>query len=338
MSIERLRAERLLHSFTGQRILVVGDLILDRYVMGTVHRISPEAPVPVVEVHSEKAVPGGSANVAWNLVALGGQASLAGMLGHDTAGRELADLLRQRSVVLGGAVEDTDHRTTVKTRILADRQQIVRVDWEDRFEFSPVLLARFQAHIEAEVAQASGVILADYGKGVVRQPVVDTVLKAAKARGIPVSLDPKNFALDVAGITFATPNRKEAFGAAGLPETRPGSDPLKDEPLLEAGRRLLSRWKPQKLLITLGGQGMLLLAEGAAPRHVPARAREVFDVSGAGDTVIAVCTLAMAAGATFEEAAELANWAAGVVVAKLGTATCTPRELLDSMTEGGVAR
>ena len=334
MSIDRKRAGQLLAAFPSRRILVVGDLMLDRYVMGTVHRISPEAPVPVVEVQQEKAVPGGSSNVAWNLVAMGGKASLAGMLGHDPAGRELAGLLRERGVVLGGAVEDTDHRTTVKMRILAERQQVVRVDWEDRFTFSPALLERFLAHLEVELASADGVVLADYGKGVVQQPVVDTVLRLAAVRGIPVSLDPKNFALTVAGISFATPNRKEAFGAAGLPEVRPGPDPLRDEPLLEAGRRLLERWKPKQLLVTLGGQGMLLMAEGRAPRHVPARAREVFDVSGAGDTVIAVCTLAMASGASFDEAAELANWAAGVVVGKLGTATCTPAELLAYMAGG----
>lgn len=331
MTIARQKAEGLVGTFSRQRILVVGDLMLDRYIVGAVHRISPEAPVPVVHVQQERAVPGGSANVAWNIVSLGGHASVAGMLGRDAAGRELSSLLQQRGVTVGGALENVDHPTTVKTRIIADRQQIVRVDWEQRFEYRPERMASFCAHLESEVGGATGVILADYGKGVLTQQVVDSVLAAARRRNIPVSLDPKNFDLHLDGITFATPNRKEAFGAAQVAETKPAPQPLEDAALLRVGQILLEKWKPGQLMITLGGQGMLLLAPGRPPRHVPTRAREVFDVSGAGDTVIAACTLAMAAGASFEEAAELANWAAGVVVGKLGTATCSPEELLQYM-------
>ncbi len=305
--------------------------MLDRYILGSVHRISPEAPVPVVHVAQEKSVPGGSANVAWNVVSLGGHASVAGMVGRDEAGRELSGLLKKRGVSLGSALESTEHPTTVKMRIIADRQQVVRVDWEDRFKYSDRLLAAFRKHLEGEVAMSGGVILADYGKGVLQQPVVDAVLRAAAKKKVPVSLDPKDFGLHVDGIAFATPNRKEAFAAAGVPETRPHDDPLADEALLDVGKRLLAKWRPQQLMITLGAHGMLLVYRGRKPVHVPARAREVFDVSGAGDTVIATCTLALAAGASFEEAADLANWAAGVVVGKLGTATCTPEELLNYM-------
>lgn len=328
MLLVRRRAEELLKAFQKQRILVVGDLMLDRYVIGKVHRISPEAPVPVLHVEEERSVPGGSANVAWNIVSLGGVATVAGVVGNDEAGRELSDLLKRRGVTIGSAFENIAHRTTVKTRIIADRQQVVRVDWEERFAYTDGVFSAFRYHIESEIEQATGVIMADYGKGVLQQPIVDAVLAAAGRRGIPVCLDPKDFDLHVDGIAFATPNRKEAFGAAGVPESRPAEHPIEDAMLMHVGRKLLDKWNPKQLMITLGAQGMMLMFRDRPPIHVPTRAREVFDVSGAGDTVIATCALALAAGATFDEAAELANWAAGVVVGKLGTATCSPVELL----------
>lgn len=317
-----------MRQFPQQRILVVGDLMLDRYVVGKVTRISPEAPVPVLHVTEEKSVPGGSANVAWNIVSLGGNSTVIGMIGNDSEGHALGDLLRRRGVVINPVSENIPHTTTVKTRIMAERQQIVRVDWEDRFAYTDELFTAFRDSIELEIQQATGVVLADYGKGVLQQPIVDCVISCATKRGIPVSFDPKDFDLRVDGITFATPNRKEAFAAAGVPETKPEEYPIEDQMLLHVGRKLLDKWNPKQLLITLGSQGMMLLSRERPPIHVPTRAREVFDVSGAGDTVIATCTLAMAAGATFDEAAELANWAAGVVVGKLGTATCSPRELI----------
>ena len=329
MIISRRRAEELLKLFPRKRVLVVGDLMLDRYVIGSVTRISPEAPVPIVHVQEEKSVPGGSANVAWNVVSLGGQSTVAGMIGEDEAGRELASLLRKRGVTIGSAFENLAHQTTVKTRVIADRQQVVRVDWEERFAYTDDLFAEFRDHLVAEIETSDAVILADYGKGVLQQAVVDVILTAAIKRDIPVSLDPKDFDLQVAGITFATPNRKEAFAAAGVPESKPAESPLEDVMLLHVGRKLLEKWQPKQLLITLGSQGVMLLSRERPPLHIPTRAREVFDVSGAGDTVIGTCTLAMAAGASFDEAAELANWAAGVVVGKLGTATCTPEELLN---------
>jgi len=329
MTIHRTRAAALLSGFESRRILVVGDLMLDRYILGSVSRISPEAPVPVVHVHSEKAVPGGASNVALNIRSLKGAATVAGLIGQDSDGRELTALLDGQQVDTLASIRDAAIRTTVKTRVIAERQQVVRVDWEDPFHYTPALLADYRARLTAAIAQADGVILEDYGKGVIVQEVVDTVLHAAAARGIPVGLDPKeNHVLNVAGITLATPNRKEAFGAAGIVEPRPAAHPLEDQALLEVGATLLSKWKPKLLMITLGAQGVLLLEHNRPPVHVPTRAREVFDVSGAGDTVIATCVLAVAAGATFLEAAEIANYAAGVVVGKIGTATCSPDELL----------
>lgn len=329
MTIHRTRAAELLRHFPSRRILVVGDVMLDKYIMGSVHRISPEAPVPVVHVLGEKTVPGGSSNVAVNVRSLNGRATVAGVIGDDADGRALVDLLAAQGVGTDAMLVDPRIRTTVKTRVIADRQQVVRIDWEDGLEFSTAAMTDFKRRLTAEIASVDGVVLEDYGKGVITQEVVDTVLRAALAKGIPVGLDPKdNHTLNLEGITLATPNRKEAFIGAGMTETRAAADPLRDEPLLKVGEILLKKWKPDHLAITLGAQGMLLLDQGKPPVLVPTRAREVFDVSGAGDTVIATCVLARAAGATFVEAAEIANYAAGVVVGKIGTATCSPEELL----------
>jgi D-beta-D-heptose 7-phosphate kinase/D-beta-D-heptose 1-phosphate adenosyltransferase len=328
MSLTSQRVHSLLQLFQRQRILIVGDLMLDRYIYGHVQRISPEAPVPVVHVQREKAMPGGASNVAVNVRALGGQAALCGLLGRDAAGRELREVLIKGGVITEGILDLPGQHTTVKTRIIADRQQVCRVDWEEKPRLDEPTLDGFCKCIMVELKKSTGAILEDYGKGVLQQRVVDAALTAAKAANIPVGLDPKDYSLHLAGLTLATPNRKEAFAAAGVPETTPGADPLRDKALLEVGQHLLKKWLPKLLIITLGAQGMLLLAADAPPHHVPTRAREVFDVSGAGDTVIATCLLALAAGAAPVEAAELANFAAGVVVGKLGTATCSSAELL----------
>jgi D-beta-D-heptose 7-phosphate kinase/D-beta-D-heptose 1-phosphate adenosyltransferase len=329
MSLDAQRLRRILARFPEQRIVVVGDLMLDRYIHGAVERISPEAPVPVVRVREERRVPGGASNVAWNVRALGGEAAVCGVVGRDAAGRELLALLGRRGIRTAGVQARPGVRTTVKTRVIAERQQVVRIDWEDRLEWPATASERFCARVEREVAKASGVILEDYGKGVVVQPVVEAALRSARRAGVPSGLDPKdNEQLRVRGITVATPNRREAFVGAGRADPGAGPDPLRDVALLGTARALLRRWQPRHLVVTLGPQGMLLAAPGERPRHIPTRAREVFDVSGAGDTVIAACLLSLAAGATHEEAAEIANYAAGVVVGKIGTATCTPAELL----------
>ena len=332
MSITAARIQHLLQQFQRQRILVIGDLMLDRYIYGVVNRISPEAPVPVVHVQNEKAMPGGASNVAANIHVLGGQTAICGLLGRDPAGRELREILIKGGVITEGILDLPELRTTVKTRIIAERQQVCRVDWEEKPRLDEPLLDGFCKRIAVELKKSTGAILEDYGKGVLQQRVVDTVLGAAQSSGIPVGLDPKDYSLHLSGLTLATPNRKEAFAAAGLPETAPAAEPLRDAALLEAGHRLLQKWMPQLLIITLGPQGMLLLTADAPPHHVPTRAREVFDVSGAGDTVIASCVLALAAGATPIEAVALANYAAGVVVGKMGTATCSPAELLAAVT------
>ncbi len=332
MSLRPERARDLLAAFPRQRILVIGDLMLDRYIYGSVHRISPEAPVPVVSVTREKSMPGGASNTAWNIQSLGGKTVIGGMLGKDAAGADLKAVLAGGGVGLEGLLELEGLRTTVKTRIIAERQQVVRVDWDDHVTVGEPTAKTFCGLIEREARRATGIIIEDYGKGVVRQAVVDVALKVARESGIPVGMDPKESQeLDVRGITLATPNRREAFHLAGAPETRPQAHPLEDQALLDVSERLLEKWRAAQILVTLGPQGMLLRGRAGELHHVPTRAREVFDVSGAGDTVIATCVLALAAGATPIEAAELANYAAGVVVGKLGTATCTPEELLAHM-------
>ena len=334
MSLSIQRARELLRRFARRRVLVVGDLMLDRYVTGSVDRLSPEAPVPVVRVRREHEAPGGASNVALNIRALGGAATVCGVLGGDAEGRRLRRLLKRQRVGLSVATR-AGLPTTVKTRIVAERQQVVRVDREAPLEMEGPVLRAVLARLRAEAARSDALVIEDYGKGVIVQPVVDAALEAAAERDLPCGLDPKdNEELTVRGITFATPNRREAFAGAGLKDPGAGPDPLRDRALLRAGAALLERWAPRHLIVTLGPLGMLLLEPGRAPAHVPTRAREVFDVSGAGDTVIGVCALALAAGAEFREAAEIANFAAGVVVAKMGTASCSPDELLAHMRGG----
>jgi D-beta-D-heptose 7-phosphate kinase/D-beta-D-heptose 1-phosphate adenosyltransferase len=328
MTISPDRARDLVARFRGRRILVVGDLMLDRYVYGEVSRISPEAPVPVVRVTHDHSVPGGASNVAANVTALGGQALVCGILGHDAAGRELRDLLVDGGVDLNAVVRDDAYGTTVKTRVVAERQQVVRVDRDPEGQPGPDTIDALCRAVEEAIPRVDGVIIEDYGRGVLQQRVVDAVLRAARAAGVPSGYDPKdNHPLAVDGVTLATPNRREAIVASGRDERHGLTAAEEEAEMHQVGRDLYARWKPEALLITLGPEGMVLVHQGEPDHHVPTRATEVFDVSGAGDTVIATSMMAVAAGASFVEAAELANYAAGVVVGKLGTAACSREEL-----------
>lgn len=332
MSLSRTKTANLLKMFPRQRILVVGDLMLDRFVYGSVSRISPEAPVPVVHVTRESSMPGGASNVAGNIRTLGGRASVAGIIGKDAAGEELFWLLKQAGVETAAAPKFAGCTTIVKERIIAERQQVVRVDFERQSKRSKRDANKFLALLALELERADGVILEDYGKGTLDQAVADIVMEHALRRRIPVGLDPKDgHDLALNGITVATPNRKEAFAIAGMSDPGAEADPLRDKALIKVGEALMEKWQAHHLAITLGAQGMFLLSRGKPPLHIPTHAREVFDVSGAGDTVIATCVTALAAGADFLSAATLANIAAGVVVGKLGTASCTPAELLEYM-------
>jgi D-beta-D-heptose 7-phosphate kinase/D-beta-D-heptose 1-phosphate adenosyltransferase len=314
---------------SGRRILVVGDLMLDRYVIGTVNRISPEAPVPVVLVTSEQAKPGGAANVARNIRALGGQPDLAGLVGDDAAGADLRRVLEESGIRTDAVRSSARVRTAVKTRVVAERQQVVRVDREDSAAQIASVSGEILGALDAVLPLVDGVIMEDYGKGLLTQAVVDRVLGEAARRRMPVGLDPKDTRnLTIKRIALATPNYKEACLHAVLPEVPLGGNLLEHGNLVEAGRRLRSLWDPDVLLITLGAHGMYCLPREGRPVVIPTRAREVFDVTGAGDTVIAASLTALAAGAPPIEAAAIANYAAGVVVGKLGAATCTPEELL----------
>jgi D-beta-D-heptose 7-phosphate kinase/D-beta-D-heptose 1-phosphate adenosyltransferase len=324
---------RIASRFAEQRILVIGDLMLDEFIWGRVSRISPEAPVPVVDVTAESYYPGGAANVARNVREFTAHTAVMGIAGADSQGDRLVQLLRGCGIDTAGVQQDAAVSTTVKTRIIARNQQVVRVDRERKDRLSAEQEARALRHLDSVIESLDGLVVSDYCKGFLTQSLADRICSLVRAHGKILTVDPHpNNALRWSGITAIKPNRAEAFLAAGMLPGEPVEPPTKDTALIEAGNRLLQRWGAAYLLITLGEQGMMLFQTGAAPYHTPTRAQAVFDVSGAGDTAIGVFTLGLAAGATPSEAAELANHASGIVVGKLGTATATSEELLDSFT------
>jgi len=329
LTTERLK--HLLSQFTDKRILVIGDLMLDEFVWGNVKRISPEAPVPVVEFTEEYCYPGGAANVARNLCEFTRGVSMMGVIGLDTGGERLKELLRERHIDLSCVQESATHQTIVKTRIQARQQQIVRVDREKKRPLSPEQKQHAIAQLEEKLPTLDGIIIEDYGKGFLQQDLVDAISERARAAGKIVTVDPNpGNPLQWHGVTAIKPNRGEAFTASGVPFSDPVSPVENDEALFQVASRLLDKWQSDQLLITLSEQGMLLFQRDAEPYHTPPRARTVFDLSGAGDTSIALYTLALCAGATAVEAAEIANHAGGVVVGKLGTATVNAQELIES--------
>lgn len=315
------RAQEIISKFPTLRILVAGDLMLDEFVWGEVSRISPEAPVPVVEVTGESCFAGGAANVARNLREMGAQASVAGVRGEDAAGEKLAALLAGSGIEQDAVVASPDCPTIVKTRVIARHQQVVRIDREQRRRPAPEIERQVLERLGARSDGWHAVIFSDYAKGFLTPPFAAGLIDLARGRIITVDPSPLN-PLAWHGVTAVKPNLREARAAAGL---------LPDSPAEEAAARLLEMWDTRMVLITMGEHGMLLVERGGQPYHTPTRAREVFDVSGAGDTAIAVFTLALAAGAAPREAAELANHASGVAVGKLGTATVKPEELLESI-------
>jgi len=338
---ERLAA--ILESFPSSKILVIGDLMLDEFLWGKVTRISPEAPVPVVDIQRRASYPGGAANVARNLASLGARVGLAGVIGEDEPGRQLVQLLTAGGIATGSIRHSPLRPTTHKTRVCAitrqlhdhldieDQQQIVRVDEESRKPLDPDSKEWLFERLRAEIAAHDAIILEDYAKGLIDQELVTLVIGEAKKHGKIVAIDPNpNNPFDWSGGTVLKPNRKEAFQSVDMPYS------TDEESVLRAGAMLQKRNNVKYLLITLGEAGMLLLEQGQKHYHTPTRAQDVFDVSGAGDTAIAAFTLALAAGANGIEAAEIANHAAGVVVGKLGTATLTVAELRDmfARTEG----
>jgi D-beta-D-heptose 7-phosphate kinase/D-beta-D-heptose 1-phosphate adenosyltransferase len=326
-ALNRARARRLLAAMKGTRVLVVGDVMLDEFLWGRVARISPEAPVPVVEITSQTFHLGGAANVASNVKSLGGAAVVAGVIGDDAAGRRLREALAEGGVEDALVVSGEGRPTTHKTRIIAHHQQVVRADREEAGAIGSALELAIGQDLRRSAKGAGAVILSDYQKGVVTRGLMSKVLATARAAGIPLFVDPKvrHFAL-YRGASVVTPNQMEAEQATGVR--------IRDTAgLHEAGGKILRTLRCRAALITRGEQGMALFEQDKKPVEIATAAQQVFDVTGAGDTVIATLALALAAGATLPEAAMLANYAAGVVVGKIGTATVSPQEVLAAIPE-----
>lgn len=328
------RLKQILARAKQRRIAVIGDVMLDQFIWGSVARISPEAPVPVVDFQRESFMPGGAANVARNLTALGAGTELFGVVGKDEAANSLRQLLRNHKIGSRHIESAPGRRTSLKTRVVAQRQQLVRIDRETRVAIPAQVEQRLIQALKQQLPQTDAVIVGDYGKGVVTQSLLNQLKPLCREHGVWLSLDPKQpiHQLNMVGVSVIKPNRKETFALANIADETRTDNPLKDVNLMEAARRLLNELRPAVLLITLGEQGILLCQRNQPPFHIPTTAQEVFDVSGAGDTVIAAFTLAIATGASPVEAAIFSNYTAGIVVGKIGTATASPEELLASAT------
>jgi D-beta-D-heptose 7-phosphate kinase/D-beta-D-heptose 1-phosphate adenosyltransferase len=299
--------------FNGRRLLVLGDLMLDHYLWGRCERISPEAPVPVVEVQKESSSLGGAGNVAANLVALGAEPVLVGLVGEDPRAQQLFDAFAARGVDTRAIVRDATRPTTMKTRIIAHSQQVVRADWESRADVAGDALDRLLEKLEKELPRCHALVVSDYGKGVITRAVLDRALALARAKKLPVAVDPKETHIDAyRGVSILTPNQHEAGFVMGQRVTDEAS-------LMSVGWGLQKRLDAECALITRGADGMSLFERSGRYTHLPTVAREVYDVTGAGDTVVSVVALALAAGADYPEACYLANHAAGVVIRELGT-------------------
>jgi len=317
--------QKIISRFSKARVLVIGDLILDEFLWGNVSRISPEAPVPVVWVKSESFMPGGAANVANNIHALGGKAYLAGVVGMDERGRILTDEMRKKGMDVEGIVVDGERPTTLKTRIIAHHQQVVRIDKEKMDGLGGGLIDQLIDYVKEIINDIDAIIVEDYGKGVVTPKLLQEVLRLAMRHKKIVTVDPKEEHFHYyKGVTAITPNHHEAARAAGVRVKDSGS-------IAKIGKILLNKLKCEAVLMTLGEDGMQLFERSGRITHIPTVAQDVFDVSGAGDTVIGTFTLALAAGVGIRSAARISNFAAGIVVGKVGIAAVTQEELIKAM-------
>lgn len=321
-----------LTAFRSKRVLVIGDIMLDRFLWGNVTRISPEAPVPIVHVTRESAYPGGAANVARNLAPFAKSVSLLGIAGADQHADQLIGLLKETNIDTSGIIQDPEQETIVKTRVISRSQHVVRIDRERPHAIADATWERVWAWLEPQLDQLDAIILEDYAKGLISQSFVDQLAEKLSGRNIVVTVDPNpGNPIHWKGATAIKPNRKEAFAAGRIKDPGEVDEAVLMATLPALAGALFKQWDTKLLLITLGEHGMALMDQsGSAPYHTPTRAREVFDVSGAGDTAIALFTLALAAGASGPVAAEISNIASGIVVGKIGTATVTPEELLNS--------
>jgi D-glycero-beta-D-manno-heptose-7-phosphate kinase len=321
ISVDQTRA--LLEQIAHRRILVIGDVMLDHYIWGDATRISPEAPVPVVEISRDTYVPGGAANVALNCAALGATTTVAGYMADDEAGRRLQALLRERSV--SPIPSSGLGMTIIKTRVILQHQQLCRLDRESPPSDYQWALGEAEARLQPAIAGCDAVVMSDYAKGLLTTELVALVVRLAREAGKLVALDPKpKNVIAFSDLDLLTPNRREAAQLAGIELS-----PHRVFPAEEICRRIHEKHRVRNLVITLSEDGMLLCRDGQVLKQIPTAAREVFDVSGAGDTSIASLILALTAGADLETAAHFANAASGVVVGKVGTATVSPQELLN---------
>jgi rfaE bifunctional protein kinase chain/domain len=318
---------QLIQSFQGRRVLILGDLMLDRYWWGRVDRISPEAPVPVVRKQRSTIAPGGAANVACNIAALGGEPMLLGLVGTDAAGQEFRTALLERGLSVDHLMVDSERATTVKTRIIAHSQHVVRVDEESTQPVASSLLQQLVSRVKALLPSCDVVVLSDYAKGLLVPELLRDVIRSASRRERRTVIDPKGGDYSrYDGAYVLTPNRMEAQIAAGFPPTHKDS--------AAAAARLLDALRVEAVLVTEGDEGMTLYDRSQEPRHVPALARTVYDVTGAGDTVVATLSLAVAAGASLWTAAQLANVAAGLAVEQIGTTAVTSLALGQALNDG----
>ncbi len=315
------RFKRLVSRFVQKNVLVVGDVMLDQYMWGRVSRISPEAPVPVVEVDKVSFTPGGAANVACNVASLGGRACLIGVVGDDEEGRRLRQLFADNGILTEGLLTDHERPTTLKNRIIAHSQQIVRVDRERKEAVNGPLSQLVLERLRRVLADSDILVVSDYAKGLLTPALLRSIIASARQAGKAVLVDPKGRDYSkYRGVTAIMPNKQEAGQAVN-------GDITDESSLISTGRTLLRQLECEAVLITRGEEGMSLFEKRGCITHLPTFSRTVYDVTGAGDTVIAALSLALAAGASFLESATLANHAAGIVVGKVGTATVTSREL-----------
>lgn len=317
----------ILSKFSRVKILVVGDIMMDRFIWGKVSRISPEAPVPVVVVEKETFRLGGAANVVNNIHSLGGKVSLCGVMGDDEMGQKILRELTEKGIENHGLFIEEGRQTTVKTRIFANQQQVVRIDRERSDLLRMSTLQNLNEFLQKNIERFDGIILSDYGKGLLGRKLIQMIIKKGKESSQLIMVDPKlkNFFL-YKGATVVTPNAKEASEASGIPV-------VDETSLIKVGKKLLRSLRCDVLAITRGEEGMAIFEPNQEPFFIHTVAKEVYDVTGAGDTVIGIMTLALATGASVRRAAEIANFAAGIVVGKMGTATVSQEELIKVITE-----
>jgi D-beta-D-heptose 7-phosphate kinase/D-beta-D-heptose 1-phosphate adenosyltransferase len=320
-----------LKKFPSTGLLIIGDVMVDQYIWGNVDRISPEAPVPVVEVSRENLLLGGAANVAGNVLSLGGKVFMSGVIGYDEMGDVLKNLLSEKGIKTDGIFEEKNRPTTLKTRIYAHDQQVVRFDREAKSDIGRTTRSRILDYVRACLPDISGIIISDYCKGIITRNFVKNIIDLTGEK-VFISVDPKIGHFDhYKGASLITPNMYEASFGSGIKITD-------EQTLKKAGNTLMKKFLLKSVLITQGDKGMTLFEKNGKITHIPTIAKEVYDVTGAGDTVIAVFTLCHSAGLPLIEAADVANHAAGIVVGKRGNAVVTPEDLLESIRKNKYSR